>query len=480
MTFAISDLVTIFPELLLLAVAILVIAVDLIWDRRARYAVLGLTIVGYAAALVSVFAVAGVRQFAFSNMISRDPFTFFIEVVLLVTAILTALLSSGYVEQKNMALGEYYALHIFATTGAMLLTTSTDLIAIFVGIEMTSISVYILTGFIRRDIRSNEGALKYFLLGIFATAILVYGMSWTYGVTGTTNLAGISSALGSMTSFAPPVYLALILLIAGLGFKIAAVPFHMWTPEAYEGAPTPISALMSIGPKAAFFAALVRVLIQGFGPMQTQWTLVIAVLAILTMTLGNVVAIAQRNVKRMLAYSSIAHTGYIMVALAAYTQGAVFPIQSILFYFFVYAFMNVAAFGVITYLERHGSGENLENFNGLASMAPLPALVMALAMFSLTGIPPTAGFWGKFYIFLAAIQSGWTWLVVVAVLNSAISAFFYLRVVINMYVREPVVAIASPRTTLLMVGLVISAAAIAVLFVYPDPVLRLAQAAAGF
>jgi NADH-quinone oxidoreductase subunit N len=479
-TFAITDLWTIFPELLLIAVAIVVIAVDIVWDKKARLAVLAITLVGYVAALISVFALSTFRGFGFSNMVVRDPFTLFFEVVIIGAAILTALLSSGYIEQKRMAIGEYYALHIFATVGCMLVAASSDLISIFVGIELLSISVYILTGFIRRDARSNEGALKYFLLGIFATAILVYGMSWLYGLTGTTNLAGIATYISGLNRFSPVLLLAMLLVVAGLGFKIAAVPFHMWTPEAYEGAPTPISAFMSIAPKAAAFAALVRVLVQGLLPMQIEWAYLIAALAVVTMTLGNVVAISQKNVKRMLAYSSIAHTGYILVGLAAYTNGSTFPIQSILFYFFVYMFMNTAAFGVIVWLERHNGGETLDSFAGLAGMAAVPALIMAIAMFSLTGIPPTAGFWGKYYIFLAAVQSGWTWLAVILVINSAISAFFYLRVVVQMYVREPLVQVASPKTTLITAALIISGLAVLVIFIYPAPALQLAQLAAGF
>jgi NADH-quinone oxidoreductase subunit N len=356
-----------------------------------------------------------------------------------------------------------------------------DLIMVFLGIEMSSLAVYALTGFARNRLTSLEGALKYFLLGLFASAILVYGMAWIYGATGTTNLAAIQQALiGPQTegNLEASLLLALLLLVVGLGFKIAAVPFHMWTPDAYQGAPTPVSAYMSVIPKVAGFAAMIRVLVQGLAPMRDEWVVIVGILAVVTMAFGNIVAIAQRDVKRMLAYSSIGHTGYALAGLAAF--GAVAgvddrSVSSVLFYLFGYAFMNIGAFAVVTWLQHRGHGVDVDDFNGLGARSPLAALAMTIFMLSLMGLPPLVGFYAKYYVILATIEAGMLWLAVSIVLASAVSAFFYLRVVAAMYFAEPAGEEIESRTPLLGFGVITMALATIFFGIFSGRVLDLAQ-----
>ncbi|MEO5951789.1 MAG: NADH-quinone oxidoreductase subunit N [Chloroflexia bacterium] len=448
-----TNLEAILPEIIVAVFAIIVIFVDLFTRGRDNKSPLlaGVSIVGYVLAFAacvlyfnnnigsSIF-----NQQAFNNMIVMDNLGLFLRMLALGTAIVATLLSIQYVKDRGLAQGEYYAMVALATCGMMFTSAATDLTTIFVGIELMSIAVYILTGFARNDKLSNEAALKYFLLGIFSTAILVYGMAWLYGMTGHTNLRLIGDTVaeiirvgGGLTTNGG-LLLAMILLIAGLGFKIAAVPFHMWTPDAYQGAPTPITAFMSVGPKAAGFAATIRIMTEALGPASAQWVPIIAVLSVLTMTLGNVTAVLQRSLKRMLAYSSIAHTGYILIGLATFTDAnRAGSISSILFYLFSYLFMNLGAFGVIIWVQRNGLTDSLESFKGLSTWAPGPAGLMMLFMLSLTGIPPTLGFLGKYYVFVSAVNSGMTWLAVIGALNSAVAAFYYLRVIWFMYFEEP-------------------------------------------
>jgi len=346
---------------------------------------------------------------------------------------------------------------------------------------MSSLAVYALTAFARRRLTSIEGALKYFLLGAFATAIFLYGIAWVYGLTGSIMLDDIAGALRDIVQGDAPVeaslLLALLLLAVGLGFKVAAVPFHMWTPDAYQGAPTPVSAYMSVVPKVAGFAAMARVLVQGLSPLSEQWLLLIAILAFITMVYGNVVAIAQRDVKRMLGYSSIGHTGYMLAGLAAFTslQPGDRSVGSMLFYLFAYAFMNIGAFGVVAWLQERGQGVDLEDFQGLAARSPLAAIAMTIFMLSLMGMPPLIGFYAKYYVILALIEAGHLWLAIAIVIMSAVSAFFYLRVVAVMYFNEPAGAWQPARTPLLGAGLAVMALGNLALGLFSGPVLDLAQ-----
>ncbi len=487
-----DDLIRLMPEIIVLVMACLLVIIDLVLPKERRGGLGWLALIGYIGALVAtgfLFYYSGPNgaNTSFSGMFVRDDFTTFNEIIFLTTAILGVLVAPSYVLKRNIPIGEFYSIQAFSVLGMMIVGASGDLMAIFVGIELSSIGVYILTAFARNDRGSAEGALKYFLLGIMATAILVYGMAWAFGMTGTTNLREIGKQIATNNITADSgITFAMLLLVVGFGFKIAAVPFHVWTPDAYEGAPTPITAFMSVGPKAAGFAALVRVMVEAMPTLASQWTVIIAVLAALTMTLGNIVAIAQNSVKRMLAYSSIAHTGYIMVGLAAYVNSASpneprqnDSISSVLLYSLIYVFMNIGAFGILIYVQNRQGGANVDDFSGLGRWSPIAALAMALCLFSLAGIPPTGGFFGKFFVFRAAINNGLLWLAIVGVLNSAVSAFFYLRVVVSMYFAPAPEGIEnrlqSGRSFYLTTALVIICIAILFLGIYPTPALNLAQ-----
>ncbi|HET7037222.1 MAG TPA: NADH-quinone oxidoreductase subunit N [Thermomicrobiaceae bacterium] len=480
------DWLLIVPELIVLATAFLILAGDVLLPSRRHFALSIVAIVGQALALASLLLIdwkAG--KSTFTGMFHADYFSLFVDIVVLAAGIMSVLISTAYVvgrdEPGNMPLPEYLALLLFSILGAMLVGAAGDLVMIFIGIEMSSLAVYALTGFARNRTTSIEGALKYFLLGAFASAILIYGMAWIYGVTGTTGLSAIAQQLRPIVSGSGPVdpalLLALLLLAIGLGFKIAAVPFHMWTPDAYQGAPTPVSGYMSVVPKVAGFAALARVMVEALGPMSHTWLILIEVLAVLTMVYGNVVAVVQRDVKRMLGYSSIGHTGYMLVALAAFSGGGVNDrsVGSLLFYLFAYAFMNIGAFGVVTWLQHREHGVDLDDFYGLALRSPLAAVAMTIFMLSLMGMPPLIGFYAKYYVILAAIQANLIWLAVVVVLMSAVSAFFYLRVVAVMWFNEPVRAWTVEHTPMLGLGLALMAIGTIGFGLFSGPVLDLAQ-----
>jgi NADH-quinone oxidoreductase subunit N len=482
-TFNPTDLYVILPEIIITVFAVLVIFIDLFTrGERKNFTLPAATVVGFVAAMVVC-----VWQFfdtkpgpAFTGMMVVDNLGLFFKALSLLTAIVAVFLSTLFIKERGMALGEYYSILTLATLGMMITSAAIDLTSIFVGIELMSISVYILTGFARTDRLSNEAALKYFLLGLFSTAILVYGMAWLYGMTGFTNVRDIGRIVASVGDITTNggLILALFLLIAGLGFKIAAVPFHMWTPDAYQGAPTPVTAFMSVGPKAAGFAATIRIMTEALGPAWETWVPVMIVLSILTMTLGNIVAVVQRSVKRMLAYSSIAHTGYVLVGLASYTavaENQTQAISSVLFYLFSYLFMNMGAFGIVIWLQRQGGTDFIEDFRGLSAWAPGQAALMTFFLLSLTGIPPTIGFLGKYYVFIAAIQADLTWLAVIGALNSAVGAFYYLRIIWYMYFEEPRVMRATKPSPALMGTLAVSAVAIIVLFIFSWPILDAAR-----
>jgi NADH-quinone oxidoreductase subunit N len=398
-------------------------------ERQDRLIALGFA--GVAAAALAALAVSTPAQ-GFGGAVVLDAFGRYVSLILLVVAGLTLLISVPSVRRAGIDPGEYCALLLFATLGMMIMTCSADLMTIFLGLETLSISLYILAGFLRGDLKSNESALKYLLLGAFASGFLLYGIALVYGATGSIELHRVAAAIQAGNLLHPAlVSVGMSLLIVGFGFKVASVPFHMWAPDVYEGAPTPVSAFMIAGTKAAAFAALLRVLFVALPALQPSWSQVLWLLAILTMTLGNVVAIAQPSLKRMLAYSSIAHAGYIMVGLVAGGRGGG---GAILFYLAAYALMNLGAFGVILALARKdGERTRIEELAGLGLRRPLLGAAMALFMFSLTGIPPTSGFMGKLYLFGAAVQAGDVGLAVIGVLNSVVSAFYYLRITVVMY-----------------------------------------------
>ncbi len=477
--------VTIVPHLIVTGLAVVLLLMDAV-SRRSHAVRVGqiaslISVIGYGAALVSLLFTYNHRQITGGGSIRYDYMAIFFLIVMLSTALLTVLVSANFVQLQSMSLLEYLVILSFSVLGMMVVAIAGDLIMVFIGIELTSIAVYVLTGFSRQSRISHEGALKYFLLGSFATGILIYGMAWTFGITGSINLDAIAAAGAKISSGNPSLLLALLLLVVGLGFKIAAVPFHMWTPDAYHGAPTPVTAFMSVGPKAAGFAGMLRVLVNGWTPAANQWVPLVIVLAVITMTFGNIVAVAQNNVKRMLAYSSIAHTGYMLVGLASYQIGANKSdangqaIGALLFYIFAYTFTNIGAFSILTWMQARGRGTNIESFRGLASTAPGAAIAMTLFMASLMGVPPLLGFFAKYYIIVAAINANLTWLAVIVALNSAVSAYFYLRVVAVMYFREPERQIVPQRTRWLGLGLAVSSFGTVLFGIFSGPVFDLAR-----
>src|SRR3990172_7502694 len=439
----ISDFNAILPLLVLSGWACALLLVDL-WipkDRKAITAVL--TICGLAvttAVLTAVaLAVEGEPIFAFGGMVTFDGFTVFLNGVVLLVGATAILLALNYLKQANIERGEFYSLLLFSIVGMMMMASASDLIVVFLALETLSIPLYVLSGFARPRLDSEESALKYFLLGAFSSGFLVYGIALTYGATMTTNLAQITAAVAANESLVKnPLLLAgMALILVGLGFKVAAVPFHMWTPDVYEGAPTVVTAFMSVGAKIGGFASLIRVFFTALPALAADWVPVVAVISALTMILGNVAAIAQSSIKRMLAYSSIAHAGYILMAAVAGGTGSLagFSASAAMFYLLGYAIMNLGAWAVVIAVEKDGQAGKVDDFAGLAATRAGLALAMTLFMLSLTGLPPTVGFVGKFYVFNAAIQAGYLWLALVGVITSLISAFYYLRIVMAMWMK---------------------------------------------
>jgi NADH-quinone oxidoreductase subunit N len=467
------------PPLIVIATALLVLLADLVVAEKR---VLGyLALLGVVAAGVASLALWSSAPLAFQAMAISDGYTLFFNLVFLTTAALSLLAAIDYLERKGLQRGEYYALLLFSTSGMLFMAAATDLIVVFLGLEIMSVALYILAGFNRGKLASIEAAMKYFILGAFASAFFLYGVALTYGATGTTNLAQIGTWLagGGGIPRDPMALTGLGLLLVGFAFKVAAVPFQWWTPDVYQGAPTSVTAFMSVGAKAAGFAALLRVLFFAFSPtFAGDWRAAIAILAALTMTAGNLAALAQKDVKRMLGYSSIAHAGYILVGVAA---GNADGVRGVLFYLLAYAFMNVGAFAVACVVERRGEfSSTLADYAGLGRQQPLLAAAMAVFMLSLTGIPPLVGFWGKLYVFRAAVEADMTWLAILGVLNSALSAFYYLGVLVQMYMREPTPAAeGESQPAPLNLGIAIGAAVLlaalvtVALGVWPAPVAEL-------
>ena len=402
--------------------------------RSSRSALI--SIVTLAASGWAVWQVADARRSIFGGMFLHDGMSVFFTLLFVAIGLLSVLLSWDYVKRTRINQAEYYALLLSATLGMILMAASNSLITIFLALELMSLALYIMVGFRRTQLESNEAALKYFLLGAFASGFLLYGIALVYAATGSTDLQRIATVIaGSPLLGSPLLLIGSLLVLTGFAFKVAVVPFHMWTPDAYEGAPTSVTAFMSAGAKAAGFAALLRVLMRALGDVEADWTAILTGVAVLTMTVGNVSALLQSNVKRMLAFSSIAHAGYVLVAVVA---GGEAGAAAALFYLTVYAVMNLGAFGVLTLLGR-GQEERVQvaDFAGLGFRQPLLGLAMTFFMLSLGGIPPTAGFMGKVYLFGAALDQGLVTLVVIGMLNSVISVFYYLRVTVAMYMDDP-------------------------------------------
>jgi NADH-quinone oxidoreductase subunit N len=480
-----DDLVTLMPELVLAALVLVVITVDLWLPRRYKIWLTPLTVGGLIVAGAAIVPIWGtVNEQVYGGFYVVDDLSLFFKAATIVIGILSALFAPSYLVSRRLPLGEFNTILLFSLIGMCVLASSSDLITAFLGLELMVMPAYLLAGFHKTDRYSNEGGLKYFLLGSFASAILLFGIAWVYGLTGATNVSAIAAALGG--DLTPALLVAIGFLTVGATFKIAAVPFHYWTPDAYQGAPTPITGFLSVGPKLGAFALMVRVFAEALGPLRADWLGVFLVLTVLTMTVGNVVALTQVNVKRMLAYSSIAHTGYIMAGLAAFAAAddaaaAQSGIESVLFYVLGYGVMNVAAFAVVGMLQRDVDRYGgLRSFSGLASRAPGRAFAMAVLLLSLTGIPPTVGFFAKLYVLFAAVDSGLQWLAVVIVLNAALAAYYYLRVIVYMYMREPEDDPAPiDRSAFGSAALALSVAGVVALGVFPEAVIGLLRTSAA-
>ena len=460
------DYIRILPGLVLSVFGILIMLVDPVLPEDSSKKTLGyIALVGVLASLAATAYQTGFYGDAFYGMVRVDTFSIFFHFVVLLVALVTILSSFEYLEVQRIKAGEYYALVLFATVGMALMSSAIELVLIFIGIEISSIATYVLAGFRRRAAESAESSLKYFLLGSFATAFFLYGVAMMFGATGTTNVYRIAEAISTQPSVI--VYLAVALMFVGLGFKVAAAPFHVWTPDVYEGAPAPVTGFMSTAPKAAAFAVLLRVLFAMDAP---GWFWMIWIAAVVSMTIGNVGALVQNNVKRLLAYSSIAHAGYLLVAFAAAkTTG----ISAAIFYAASYALMNVGAFAIVAHLA--GKGERyvtLEDYTGLGRRSPLIASLLTIFLISLIGIPVTGGFFAKFYVFAAALQSNLVGLTIIGVINSAIAAYYYLRIIVYMYMRdERSEAVVAPMPAGLGAAVAISVVATIYLGVLPNRVL---------
>lgn len=470
---SVNDLITVLPFLVVVVGGIAVLLIDLAISADKKHITAWLAVgVTLLAGLASVVLWANPPTSSFYGMVRGDGYAYFIDSLLAAIGVMTLLLTLRYNEARGIMRGEFYPLMLFSLAGMMLMGQAMNLIVVFVAVELLSIPLYILCGIARPRLDSEESAMKYFLMGAFASGFLVYGIALVYGATGTVSLGELPVILSAPAANYDPTLLfaGAALILVGLGFKVAAAPFHMWTPDVYEGAPTTVTAFMATATKVAGFAALMRVFMFGFEPLLAQWQPIMAILAALTMIIGNVTALMQTNIKRMLAYSSIAHAGYVLVGVSA---GDAAGVTAVLFYLAAYAFTTIAAFAVIAAI---GSGkeedQSIDAYAGLSRRKPMLALVMAIAMFSLIGIPPTAGFFGKYFLITAAIGANLTWLAVVMMLTSVVSAFFYLRVVVVMYMREPqtdgeVITGNIPRS----LAAAISATAVIVIGILSAPVL---------
>lgn len=432
-----QELMRFAPEMALAVTATALMVAESLMKEGSRLRLAALAFAGLlAAALLSVWAASDPGP-AFSNLLAVDGFSTFFRVLVCAAGMLVVLISANYVRQEGHDSGEYYALILFSVAGQCLMAASNELIMLFIGLECSSIASYVLAGYLRDDKRNNEAALKYFLLGSFASAFFLYGVAWLWGASGTTNLSELRRLLldptaGISTTMAAA---AAALLLVGLAFKVSAAPFQMWAPDVYQGAPAPVAAFLSVGPKAAAFAMFLRILMTTFLPLRERWEPVLWVVALATMVIGNFAALWQTNVKRLLAYSSIAHAGYILVALTAMSDTGA---AAAMFYLAAYTFMNIGAFAVVTFVAGRGEKHvELMDLAGLSRRSPAMAAVLSIFLLSLTGVPLTAGFFGKFYIFKAALDADLVWLAVLGLLNSAVAAYYYLRIIVMMYMHEP-------------------------------------------
>jgi len=463
------------PEIVMVLFALIILLLDLMVKRKEAIALAGLIGVGISAYINYRLIEMGLLGSVFQEMFLFDGYSNFFNLLFYINLTLTILISLRYMKIEHASYGEYYCLLLFATSGMMVMASAGDLIVLYLGLELMALSTYVLVGIIRGQRRSAEAAMKYFFLGAFSSAFLLYGIALVYGLTGTTHLNGIASGLHELGLLGNPItLLGLVFFIIAFGFKIALVPFHMWAPDVYEGAPTSVTAFLSVGPKAAGFAVIGRVFFDAFAELDIQWSSILVPLAILTMAAGSILALSQRNIKRMLAYSSIAHAGY---AILGIITGTAEGLASTMNYLMIYTFMNIGAFSVVILLRRENFlGEDLEDYAGLSKEHPIASALMLLFMFSLTGIPPTAGFIAKFYVFMEAIYAGYVPLVIVAVFFSVVSAFFYLRVVMYMYMKEPGERVELSMSGGMGIALTIATIMVILLGIYPSLLLEFVRA----
>jgi NADH-quinone oxidoreductase subunit N len=478
-----QDYLAIKPELLLTMFGLAVLLFDFLLEKSDKYlnAALALIGLGFAAVQLVMFwpLLAGQPSYSgFGGTFTLDTFAVFAKLIIVVATAIVVLISVKYLEIEHANLGEYYALLLLAAVGMMFMVSGSDLVILFIALELMALCEYVLTGFLRVNRRSNEAAVKFFLLGAFSSGLLLYGMSLLYAIGGSTKLGIIAQRLAERPFPDPLSWVAMIALLAGIYFKIAAVPFHQWTPDAYEGAPTSITAFISVAPKVASFAFFIRILIVGLWPMRAEWQGLTIGVAIATMTLGNLAAMRQTNIKRFFGYSTISHVGFLLLGLVAAADGNREGLTAIVIYLLVYAFMNLGAFAVIIMMRRRDLiGDEIDDFGGLMSRAPVPAILMLIFLLSLAGIPPTAGFIGKYFIFLALVETGHYSLAILAVAYAVVALYYYFRIVVVMFMKkapEVTPLAASPGLT---VVLGVTLAMTLLIGIYPQPFIILAREA---
>ena len=475
-----ADVLHALPEVFLGVVAIIVLVLSFAAPKQRGW-IQTITIIGVVGtaillvrAAVPLFEPGGAAVSVFSGTYLVDKFSVFFKVIFLLATLLVILMSIDYLPLVGAPIGEFFAILLFSTLGMMFIASGGNLLTLYVGLETMSISIYILCGFLKQDQKSNEAALKYLLMGAFSSGVILYGIALLYGLTGALGFKDIAVTIATMDLTNPALLLAMVMLTAGFGFKIAAVPFHMYVPDVYEGAPTAVTAFLAVASEAAGVAALLRVFLGAMPHIQVNWTVLFWILSVLTMTIGNVVAMAQQNIKRMLAYSSIAHIGYVLIGFVAGTE---LGISAVLLYLLVYAFMTAGAFAMVILLRTETvKGDLIEDFAGLSQVKPIAAAAMVIFLLSLTGIPPTAGFVGKFYLFSAAINAGYVWLALIAVINTAISLFYYMRVAMVMYMQEAPTALTLSSSRPLYVAVTFAVLGTLIIGIYPGPFLELARA----
>ena len=458
--FTSSDITGIAPEIILTLTALVVLTLEM--ARVTRPGII-LLVAAFGLVLAGAAIVQGGTgdKILFGGMLYLSKFSMFFDFLYISVGLATMIISQGYLEKMGSeSRGEYPALILFSVIGMMLMTRANDLVMVFLGLELLSLSLYVLVGFLRHNLLSNESGLKYLLLGAFATGFLLFGAALTYGATGTTNFSGIASAIAAGTVLSKIyLYLGIGFLLIGFAFKVALAPFHMWSPDVYQGAPTTVTGFLCTAPKAAGFGAMLKVFMIAFPEAYPEWQDIFWVLAVLTMTVGNISALVQSNVKRMLAFSSVSHAGYLVMGILVKDIAGV---SAVLFYLIVYSTMNLGAFAIISLAEKDEQDLTFKQFRGLASQNPLLSGALAIFMVSLAGFPPTAGFIAKYGLFSAAIAKGYIWLVVIAVLNTLVSFYYYFRIIVNMYMRDEKVGL-QPSTGLLTAGII--ALLIAIVFI---------------